>query len=103
MTTTKHTPGPWAVDEFTAKVNGRMRRGIIQENGELWIANLPSEVENAEADASLIAAAPELLRLLVDIATHLSGGPLHPDGMIFEEDEAALAVIREAIAKARGV
>ena len=48
------------------------------------------------------AAAPELLRLLVDIEHHLSGGPLHPDGMIFEEDQPALAVIRAAIAKAEG-
>jgi hypothetical protein len=62
-----HTPGPWAVDRFTSKKRGEHYRGIIQESGEFWIANLPAEHEYAEGDANLIAAAPELLAELENL------------------------------------
>lgn len=61
MTTTKHTPGPWIVDENNA---------TIFANDSRWedptaickVDTLPGE--ETDANARLIAAAPELLEAL---------------------------------------
>ena len=107
----KHTPGPWAIDQH--------QKGcfyIVAEQGKKWnnpeICDLYTDVtpedsvtigpwlepkENAEANANLIAAAPELLealeRLLIVCETPYPG-------CILSSREAMLA--RQAIAKAKG-
>jgi hypothetical protein len=79
----KHTPGPWtAVDGY----------GIDSPSGmvvrlEVAEASLMAYVEVSDADASLIAAAPDLLAALENA---VRGGPNYH------------AEARAAIAKARG-
>jgi hypothetical protein len=74
----KHTPGPWRIDE-TAHHDcgyGRSSNAIVGKNGEPVVLFDPSGGEYAEAldprsaDARLIAAAPELLEALQILAEH---------------------------------
>ena len=59
----QHTPGPWAIkaqgepNHYFTLSNGRWL-AAIQFNGELWVLE-------QEANARLIAAAPELLEVLM--------------------------------------
>ena len=60
---TKHTPGPWEINES--------QRGtfIYQDRTENCIAEVYADVnEDQQANARLIAAAPEFLEALNDIA-----------------------------------
>lgn len=63
---TKHTPGPWHVTGkgLSRYVEGRVRPGVLQEVA--WCG--ATEVsEQMEANARLIAAAPELLEQLQEM------------------------------------
>jgi hypothetical protein len=71
----QHTPGPWEFAEWNAGINGRPGYGLIAEHGSLNVTvhtRKPkgdgwSDVdctEQAQADARLIAAAPDLLEAL---------------------------------------
>lgn len=78
---TKHTPGPWSISWNT--FNGGEEHGIYA-NGELdlkgfqiakvnyypGIYNYANE-ETGKANAKLIAAAPELLRALIDCVENI--------------------------------
>ena len=82
--TTRHTPGPWAAD------NGIIRRA--DGCGIAIMTNVQSDDElgpEREADARLIAAAPELLEAL----KRVSGFSVTPDD---------INSARDAIAKAEG-
>lgn len=87
----KHTPGPWAVRHSVDvySVSGRI---IVAGDGA------PPINETDEANACLIAAAPELLRLLRRLADgiDLGGGEIGPELSL-----GALEAYR-AIAKAEG-
>jgi hypothetical protein len=81
---TKYTPGPWL-----------NRRGLIlADRGNYCdrIADMDKDNKNIEADAAIIAAAPELLEALI-LAEDLLDGSTLP-----EERKQ----IRKAIAKAGG-
>jgi len=67
---TKHTPGPWFFDPENVGINIAPGYGIICENGSIGVTVhlkhlgfiTPDELTaNAEANARLISAAPELL------------------------------------------
>lgn len=70
MSKAKHTPGPWAVDprrpqrvvEMLPEGRGPWR--TIANVGETWTG---PNTDEAEANAALIAAAPEMLELLKEI------------------------------------
>lgn len=79
-----HTPGPWQV----RKIDPRSV-AIPDEHGKL-IVLAPSE-----ADARLIAAAPDLLAALEEIVEAA-------DGSGWDQIDATLKKQRAAIAKARG-
>ena len=92
----KHTPGPWtAVSDplhfysLTTIIAGNVLRGIpqvrIDVGGKADIAEL-------EANARLIAAAPQLLEALEALVTQVN------DSHVYNE----LADARAVIAKARG-
>ena len=94
MTTTTHTPGHWAYEHATKTIRARP--------SNYWLASMDS-FDGAvchEANARLIAAAPDLLAALEDLATSIS---FHADKcMIFEPDNEHLVSARAAIAKAKG-
>lgn len=90
----KHTQGPWAVKLQNAGSKGRI---IWASYGETKIAdchcNAGSSLENQQANARLIAAAPELLDALDAITTLIVE---QPDGCIYEIEGIARTVIRKA-------
>jgi hypothetical protein len=61
----KHTPGPWHLFE-------RNRLCIESPTGNVALCNL---ARNSEADAKLIAAAPELLEALVALREAVRNEP----------------------------
>ena len=78
MSNTKHTPGPWLVNDCTRRGSdiGLYRFRICTEEGRDAdvVATVPMAALDdpvAEADARLIAAAPALLTALQEIATRL--------------------------------
>lgn len=60
MSEKKWTPGPWNIVETDKKVFG-----LITDDGDM-IADL-ADARNAEANANLIAAAPDLLEACEDL------------------------------------
>jgi hypothetical protein len=93
MDDVKHTPGPWKV--YTAKNGGKIigigdaeGGGVTDPNFALWRAG-----KEQQANARLIAAAPDLLAALEGMMALLDAGSLY-------EPQAYAA--RAAIAKARG-
>lgn len=94
--TTKHTPGPW-------RAQGKYKTEISGPEGTYIIADLgrPSDPEVCglmQADARLIAAAPELLAVLAELVEcvgyenekHLGDGTL----MVLDGARAAIARAR---------
>ncbi|CAB4162687.1 hypothetical protein UFOVP785_88 [uncultured Caudovirales phage] len=72
-----HTPGPWKVS--TTFIEGGQFPGIYRENavaqwGKPAIAHAIDDDPNWEANARLIAAAPDLLDILQQIANTLNEG-----------------------------
>ena len=85
---TQHTPGPWSIAE------GEPDWAIVTEN--VLVASVHGEdTENQEANARLIAAAPELLGALRTAVFHLMGKARRdPD------EREVIEQMRDAIAKA---
>lgn len=94
-----HTPGPWNItpppQPFAAGDGFRVSANGDQTNWRGYITNILAGSPNAEANARLIAAAPDLLAALKLADTILDGFPLYKSG------EGA-KTIRAAIAKAEG-
>lgn len=69
-TEAKHTPGPWKVSTETARVETTgmdttfVTAGNDKGSDGLGVAWIPKHCPNVEADARLIAAAPDLLRFV---------------------------------------
>ncbi|WP_277593643.1 hypothetical protein [Pseudomonas chlororaphis] len=99
----KHTPGPWYTHRngfSTVYVEARLRQGVIQEVAACG----PTEAgqEQQEANAKLIAAAPELLEALIEVTASLAWnahgecraiheGPIMPSSGAVEMARAAIA------------
>ena len=66
-----HTPAPWILDDLGDKWD------LITEtknpHGPSWIAEIISGYDGDEANAKLIAAAPELLEACKAMAEYISG------------------------------
>jgi len=89
----KHTPEPW----FTAIITDREDEIMIQAQGGHVIADIRNDDVEYIANANLIAAAPELLRLLKEVCLC---DREHTD--LLYEDTAFRKEIESAIAKAEG-
>jgi hypothetical protein len=93
MTTTKHTPGPWSVD-------GEGIKAIVRDANMMIVAirhRMPGDAH--EANARLIAAAPDLLAAL-------NGFVINEQNLNDEHfagvQERLMKLARAAIAKATG-
>jgi hypothetical protein len=88
LSAAKHTPGPWVI-------NDQVDMLFIEADGapvaSVEVGEGPEEAEGAEADARLIAAAPDLLAELEDVLS-----AIQDDGEIDADS------VRASIAKARG-
>lgn len=85
MSADKHTPGPWSVLVHEASTSVESKHYTVA-----------ADVTNADAD--LIAAAPDLL-----VACKMAVASIeHSDGGRYLEDEQALYALRCAIIKAEG-
>lgn len=85
----RFTPGPWKVVEDSYGNTVVTGKGMVVEIGLEHIAKVGGLAEH-EANARLIAAAPELLEALINLRDN------------FDYPPAAYEVILNAIAKAEG-
>jgi hypothetical protein len=88
---TKHTPGPW---DYWSGYNpcDRIEAQVTAEGGDIVIASYNHLIAEGEANAKLIAAAPELLECLNNMLDHFEGNiPL----WLFEKSESAIAKATE--------
>jgi hypothetical protein len=109
----KHTPGPWVVRRngitgYPAAIEAinacNKTRGKVGPSVTRWNAiTLPSS-EEGQANANLIAAAPELLEALLEAEAGLefAGADKEPEGQFVPAPTLALRIVRAAIAKAKG-
>lgn len=92
MNNTKHTPGPWFVSRNSNYVRAESSKG--------WnIATIEDQPPYKEANAKLMAAAPELLKALNSLVLSVMA---HPDytGDENEEWTDLIETAEEAIKKA---
>ncbi len=81
-----YTPGPWAADKFGLVTAGKNRLHIAQ-------AMTTGMGKAADANAALIAAAPELLEALRTIVANASSVQMDPQWAV----DVARAAINKAI------
>ena len=98
---TKHTPGPWVIGGSVIS-NGKIPVARVLHNGNGnpsrasdYDREAPRWVDGADANARLIAAAPDLLAALRELVTNNMG---QPKGVTVPQLDNA----RTAIAKATG-
>lgn len=95
MNNSKHTPGPWRVG--TPGPNGCYSVGTTKGLMTAMVAhsiNMADQREQAEGDARLIAAAPELLAALISLLAmceRQTDFNDDGDGAMFEHCRAAIA------------
>ena len=96
----KHTPGPWRLNSWQITGNGATIADLRSWPNETLMIRL-----EAEANARLIAAAPELLEALRGVMRWMPVYPNAADGILGGRGAYDAAVDRalEAIAKATGV
>lgn len=107
VTTTKHTPGPWYQDRAHTL---RIWADDPATPNEAWLiadAALTGSVDTDNANARLIAAAPELLEACKAAFAKLEAWDidwdrLHNDSAYKPEFSAETQALRAAIAKAEG-
>jgi hypothetical protein len=95
---TQHTPGPW---KFGSKTDGDLyKRNIAGVDGYHVAAVSSRDDHEVDANARLIAAAPDLLEALQDLFDADMEHVLMGDGK--DDQIEAIAKARAAIAKATG-
>jgi len=89
---TTHTPGPWNVTKlYVRKQDG----GLVASINDLWQKQKTPKAE-MDANARLIAAAPELLAALEELLWSASRTSLENDGDYSNAFTAARAAIDKA-------
>ena len=101
---TKHTPGPWVDGDICGDHNvGIGRYRLITGGGELIAHTWPDSSEHEEANARLIAAAPELLAACQEFLRFADlPNECVPRGDYIRYQVSAISAARAAIAKAEG-
>lgn len=97
----KHTPGPWTIREYQDYTGSGVEIAQSGSNPRLHIVRdiMGDNIEQSDANARLIAAAPELLTMLTRVMDEV---------MMSEEVFSKLAPLtlkqaRDAINKAKGI
>ena len=88
---TKHTPGPWWIDDRRVADGALQVQAQHRGEGSSYCVASVNGWEVPEANARLIAAAPELLAALLEIEDH------------HNETEDWREIARSAIKKAKGL
>ena len=99
----KHTPGPWVWTEKQRVLNSAHGKVIDHADYEgMWFARYDDAED--EANARLIAAAPDLLDALreAEAGLEFAGADKEPEGQFVPAPTMALRIVRAAIAKAEG-
>jgi hypothetical protein len=92
MSEPKFTKGPWRVLDNTSYTDRPNHYQILTKDAGLWVAYTECcDNEEEEANAALIAAAPEMYELLQDIATNYQCMP-NPCGV----EQRIEAVLKKA-------
>lgn len=105
MTAAKHTPGPWMAAAAPSSVVGWP---VVAQGGQsvcslTWLGVKPADVSDerfaayraeVEANGQMIAAAPDLLRLVIAAADMLE--ELEPDPELEDPDEDLTAWLERA-------
>lgn len=105
--TTRHTPGPWTTDEAEHdSPHQSIRIGSVMHHTvcTVWIDDAPVHEFNAkqQANARLIAAAPELLKALIEIANDYADRFDLDDPSTNPGIKSSIKEAHAAIAKATG-
>ena len=101
--TTQHTPAPWHI----CRDDDQIIVTSVQENDEMLVdvcsvyGGNENNVELQEANAHLIAAAPEMLWALEQVAA-LGREASNSDGQVYLDESNFLYILEIAIAKAKG-
>jgi len=86
---TKHTQGKWTAHKLQ---NGSIvikEKGLFEKGYSDRIAELHEYPQNIEANAKLIASAPDLLQTLIELREYLNPDEYaHKDGIIEKIDNA---------------
>jgi hypothetical protein len=84
----KHTPGPWAIENTNHGIRLTYSDGMLRSHvADLFTAALCEEHGNLEANARLIAAAPDLLDAVQAIVDAFGD----QDSLLIDQCKAALA------------
>jgi len=98
---TAHTPGKWVAMYLSGSAEGVIRTDDEHSQPVACVDRVtPESSAQEEANARLLAAAPELLATLKDAVAHLRSIPLDPGDD--EDDAPALTAAEALIAKTEG-
>lgn len=110
MTTTKHTQGPWKIENWKIGELKTDQTTIVSKSDpiaiveNLWIQ--PDRVLEQEANAQLIASAPELLeacKYALDILERIGKPKITQGGYCEEQDyDTSVRELKNSISKAEG-
>jgi hypothetical protein len=96
----KHTPGPWVIEQ-----NGPAFDLLTADHADhfaIIVGMTSNGTGELEANARLIAAAPDLLAACKAAKRYMVQGESGPDGftVVFPHDDKSLSLLSEAITKA---
>ena len=103
MSDAKHTPAPWRVEGHRSGVpHGHIISHGINSHGDGPEGYVCDTWNSSDADARLIAAAPDLLEALIDTLDFLERHSNRWDGVNGKHPQVVVTAARAAIAKAEG-
>lgn len=104
MSETEYTPGPWRSGTVYGAIVADYKTSSYEESGHgdvnYYGGHLVCESVEFEANARLIAAAPEMLEALKEIVSDSGQGNSHDS--LLQEIVDIHSIARDAIAKATG-
>jgi hypothetical protein len=100
----KHTPGPWSLDQpgkISTSIIGPDGEFVIAGEGDAWMVPFACRDE-AVANATLVAAAPDLLAAAKEALSYIRALYQTAHGKGLPSNNSMAKQLRDAIAKAEG-